>query len=69
MLVKWRSGLPPGLFTAERRGLNLLYAANALRVPQVLAQSEEANGCPGFIVMEWLGRGSGTTAAAEALGQ
>ncbi len=69
VLVKWRTGLPVGLFTAEQRGLKLLSKAGALRVPQVLAQSETNGACPGFIAMEWLGQGSGTPKVAEALGR
>jgi len=69
VLVKWRTGPPAGLFTAERRGLELLRSAEALRVPQVLAQSEPLDGCPGYIVMEWLGSGKRTAKVTEALGQ
>lgn len=69
VLVKWRTGLPLGLFTAERHGLELLRTANTLRVPKVLAQSEPADGCPAYIVMEWLGRGTVTPQVEEALGQ
>lgn len=69
VLVKWRSGPPSGLFTAERRGLELLRSAEALRVPAVLAHTEAVGDCPGFIVMEWLGRGADTAEAAAALGR
>jgi fructosamine-3-kinase len=69
VLVKWNVGVLPGLFTCERRGLELLRAAEALRIPQVLAHAESSNGRPGFIVLEWLGRGSSSPAAAEALGR
>jgi len=68
-LVKWHTAAPPGLFTAERRGLELLHSAEALRVPQVLAQSEASNNCPAYIAMEWLGRGSGASDVAAALGR
>lgn len=74
-LVKWHRHAPAGMFTAERRGLELLLAALAalavgtLRVPRVLAQREAAAGCPAFIAMEWLGRGAGSTQAAQMLGQ
>jgi fructosamine-3-kinase len=68
VLVKWRDGLP-GMFTAERRGLELLRAADALRTPAVLAQQEASAEGPAFIAMEWLGRGATTEAVAEALGQ
>lgn len=69
VLVKWRSGLPKGMFAAERRGLELLRSANALRTPEVLAQSQATEECPGYIVMEWLGQGSSNAAVAEALGR
>ena len=67
-LIKWHTGSLPGMFTAERRGLELLRAAGALRVPQVLAQNEATTECPGFIVMEWLDPGSKSSSGAEALG-
>jgi protein-ribulosamine 3-kinase len=69
VLVKWNRGSFPGMFTAERKGLELLALANALRIPTVLAHAEAAADCPAFIVLEWLGRGSSTTAVAEALGR
>lgn len=69
VLVKWHTGSPTGLFTAEQRGLDLLRAANVLRVPKVLAHSENDQGQPAFIVIEWLERGSKTAVAAEALGR
>jgi fructosamine-3-kinase len=69
VLVKWRAGSLAGLFTAERRGLELLRSANALRVPAVLAQNEAANGCPAYIALEWLGRGFASADVAEALGR
>lgn len=67
-LVKWRSAGLPGLFTAERRGLERLRSAGVVRTPLVLAQSEAAAGCPAFIVLEWLGRGPSTAGVAETLG-
>ena len=69
ILVKWRSGPPSGIFTAERRGLELLRSAGALRVPEVFAQSEALDGCPGFIAMEWLDRGKSDAKVAGALGR
>jgi len=56
-LIKWRSNSLPGLFTAERRGLELLRSAGTLRVPEEVAQSEATADCPGFIALEWLGPG------------
>ena len=69
ILVKWNANSLPGLFTTEWRGLELLQSSNTLRVPGVLAHREPVDNCPGFIVMEWLGRGSSNDKVAEALGR
>ena len=69
MLVKWLAGSSSGLFTAERRGLDLLASAKALRVPQVVAQQEAGGDRPAFILMAWLGRSASTPEVAEALGR
>jgi fructosamine-3-kinase len=69
ILVKWRSGSPPGLFTAERRGLELLRAAGVLRTPEVLAQAEATATCPAFIALEWLDLGTKSSQSTEALGR
>lgn len=68
VLVKWRTGSLPGLFTAEQRGLDLLRSAQALRVPAVLAQAEATADSPAFIVLEWLEPGPKSATSAEALG-
>lgn len=68
ILVKWHFNALPGLFSAERRGLELLRSAGALRVPKVLAQKEAAADCPAFIALEWLATGSKSNASAAALG-
>src|SRR5512145_361978 len=68
ILVKWRSSSLPGLFAAEQRGLDLLRSANALRVPEVLAQAEATTDAPAFIALEWLDPCSKSNRSAEALG-
>jgi fructosamine-3-kinase len=68
VLVKWRGGSLPGLFTAEQRGLTLLHSAGTLRIPAVLVCSEATAHHPAFIAMEWLDTGPKTTAAAQKLG-
>jgi fructosamine-3-kinase len=67
-LVKWQPTAASGLFIAERRGLDRLRAAGALRVPQVLAQAEATTDLPAFIVLEWLDSGSKSSSSAELLG-
>jgi len=63
--VKWNVQPRPGLFAAEARGLRLLAAARALRVPHVVAQIDE----PAALVLEWIDLGSDKTGSAEALGR
>lgn len=68
VLVKWRSGPPADLFAIEQRGLELLRSANALRVPQVFDHREVTDAQPGYLVMEWLGRGRSNNQMSEQLG-
>jgi fructosamine-3-kinase len=63
--VKWNSRPRPRMFQAEARGLNLLAAANALRIPRVIAAIDQ----PAALVLEWIDLGSNKSAAAEALGR
>lgn len=67
-LVKWQARATPGLFSAEKRGLELLRSAGALRIPKVLAQSEASAERPAFIVLEWLDTGSKSAVSAAILG-
>lgn len=69
ILLKWRPGSAQGMFTVERRGLELMRATNTLRIPAVVAQQEAQDGCPAFIALEWLGRGGRVSGVAKALGQ
>lgn len=50
--IKRRTGAPPGFFTAEARGLALLRAAHALRVPEVFDVDGD------HIALEDLGHGT-----------
>ncbi len=63
--VKWNFQPRPRLFEAEARGLSLLAAAAALRVPRVVAVIDR----PAALVLEWIDLGSNKAAAAEALGR
>ncbi len=63
--VKWNFRPRPRIFEAEAHGLNLLAAAQALRVPHVVAVIER----PAALVLEWIDLGSNKTDAAEALGR
>ena len=63
--VKWNFHPRPRMFEAEARGLNLLAAAAALRVPRVVAVIDQ----PAALVLDWIDLGSNKSAAAEALGR
>lgn len=69
VLVKWRGHTPPGMFAAEEQGLNRLASSRTLRVPQVYAAGDPEAERPGFIVLEWLGRGASSRQVDAALGR
>jgi fructosamine-3-kinase len=56
--VKWHTDAPPDMFPAEAHGLRELAAAEAIRVPAVIAQGDETGDCPAFLVLEWIETGS-----------
>jgi protein-ribulosamine 3-kinase len=63
--VKWNVAATPRMFQAEARDLQLLVAANALRIPRVIAVIDH----PPALVLEWIDLGANKHAAAEALGR
>jgi fructosamine-3-kinase len=63
--VKWNQRPRPRMFETEARGLNLLAATNALRIPHVITVIDR----PTALVLEWIDLGSNKSAAAEALGR
>lgn len=68
--VKWNPKPLPNLFEVEARGLALLQAPDAIRVPNVYGYDEPANGRPAFIVLEWVEQGNaGRAAAGELFGR
>ena len=74
-VVKWsatgaEAARRPDPCTAEARGLRLLGAAAAVRVPRVYAQAEASGASPAFVVLEWIDSGEEARrgAAGEALG-
>lgn len=66
VFVKANAHAPDGLFRAEARGLEFLAAARALRVPRVLALSDEA---PSFLALELLESAPRRPAFDEELGR
>ena len=66
--LKWGvpGDTPAGLFTAEARSLAALAAVGAIRVPEVLAASEQG---AGWLLLEWLEPGRPAAGTWEALGR
>ena len=54
---------PPGFFAAEAAGLRWLREANAVPVPEIIAE------LPDLLAMEWIDHGEPTAAAAARLGR
>lgn len=55
VFVKTRPDAPPGIFTTEAAGLAWLEEPRALRIPEVLAVADAADGAAiPFLALEWL---------------
>lgn len=52
--LKWHPNSPPGMFTAESRGLELLKSTATVQVPDVLLIQEVTSQTPAFLVLTWL---------------
>jgi len=52
--VKWKGDAPPHFFEAEARGLKLLDACGAIRVPHVIMYREANGTLPAFLILEWI---------------
>ncbi len=68
VFVKTHASAPPGMYEAEARGLAFLRAANALRVPGVLAVGRGDAG-PDFLALEMLRPGPRARDYDERLGR
>lgn len=66
LFVKTHPAPPEGMFAAEAHGLEWLREANALRLPRVLAVSDER---PAFLALELLSPGPQVSAYDEELGR
>lgn len=70
VFVKYNADAPPGLFTAEARGLDALRAAaDGLTVPRALAWAEAEEGAPAWLALEWLEPSPRAADFAERLGR
>lgn len=65
--VKWNASAPADMFAAEAHGLRLLAEADAIRVPAVVLESAPHEGCPGFLVLEWIEPGAGRSGGHEVM--
>jgi protein-ribulosamine 3-kinase len=63
--IKWHTNSPPGMFSSEARGLRLLADAADLKIPEVIAVSED----PAYLVLEWLEEGRRSPSTGKALGE
>jgi len=59
--VKWHGSAPSQMFSAEAYGLRLLAEAGAIRVPTVIAWGEAGDGCPAFLLLEYIETGGRAT--------
>jgi len=68
--LKWNHAPLPHMFTREAQGLQLLRDARVLRVPKVLtSQDPSPDGCPGFLLLEWIKSGPVTHRGMARLGE
>lgn len=65
-LLKWNADALPGMFACEACGLELLAQTQTVRVPAVYHHVEAEEGCPAFILLEWL---EGTRGDMTLLGE
>ncbi len=65
VFAKTHPSAPPGFFTTEAAGLRWLREAGAVRVPEVLAVSDDA---PNHLVLEWIDEGHATGSTERDLG-
>lgn len=70
VFLKYNLDAPPRMFAAEAAGLGRLReAATDLRVPEVLAVGDAADGGAGWLALEWLEPGGRSSGFARRLGR
>lgn len=65
-LFKYNTQQLPRMFSAEAQGLALLRHTRTLRVPEVFAQADAADGQAGWMLQEWIAPFRGDTHACAA---
>lgn len=69
LFLKWNQSAPSNFFEAEAKGLDLLKSADSgLRIPSVIAWSVPERLVPGFLLMEFIPEGSGTSSDSFTFG-
>jgi fructosamine-3-kinase len=64
--VKWHPSPQPNMFVCEAKGLALLAAAGAARVPAVIGMGHVPDSRAAFLILEWIERGSSKSVPAAA---
>jgi len=64
--VKWHPTPQPDVFVCEAKGLALLAAAGAARVPAVIGAGRVPESEAAFLILEWIERGGGKSGPAAA---
>ena len=63
--IKWNSRPAAEMFVIEARGLKLLAKTQTIRVPEVLAVGEGTQLKAAFLLLEWVGEGSGRSSRPD----
>lgn len=70
LFLKWNQSAPDDFFEAEAKGLELLNSTDSgLRIPSVIAWKKPESGSPGFLLMEFIGEGSGNSSDSFQFGK
>ncbi|MEX0648468.1 MAG: fructosamine kinase family protein [Balneolaceae bacterium] len=68
--LKYNASAPPQFFEKEARGLQLLKSAKSgVRIPEVEAFHNPDKASPGYLLMEWISEGSGTSENSFTFGR
>lgn len=69
LFLKWNQTAPENFFEVEAKGLELLGSTDAdVRVPTVVATQPSSSDAPGFLLLEYVREGSGTTSDSYNFG-
>lgn len=70
LFLKWNQSAPDDFFEVEAKGLELLKSLDSgLRIPSAVAWQAPKSGIPGFLLMEYIAEGSGSTSDSFQFGK